>query len=583
MSRRTHVTRSVEETQALGEAIGATLSRRRGGGLHRRAGAGKTAFLQGLARGLGVTSAVTSPTFVLVNVYRGRVPVYHLDAYRTASLAEVQDLGFEEMRDGEGVTLIEWADRILPLLPGAHDRRAHPGPGRRAAADRRGGAGGSRVTPEPAAESTARRARVLLLVFAGFVVYGSFFPFSFHLDVDEVQRDLARFWGTLTLFDSRGRRLFSIADLVSNVLLGVPVGVLLVQGRVVGRGLVTRVVGVVAIETLFAGLVEVGQILAPTRTAALLDVLAQAAGALAGALTVHGLGAGAVQRVEARVSAIARGRPALVVAAILAALLAADALYPYALTLDVSTAWGNLRRSQLSPFTTFGRRFWGDILVERVLPYAALHVSVRLALGPGRDRAAAALPAWLLTTGWALALEAAKLCIVGRAPSVDNVILAALGGLLGVLAFAPLAGSAEARARGPARLAWLTGAHLTYRELAPFDWLWSADAVAAKAARIEWIPLASYFHADPQSALFDLVTKLAWSGFFGASLRAAGAPWPWALALGAVLEGLQVVQRSHVPALTDVLTIGAGAALGAAALGRHRRWRTNAAVSIAGH
>ena len=117
MSRRTHVTRSVEETQALGEVLGATLNAGAVVACIGELGAGKTAFLQGLARGLGVTSAVTSPTFVLVNVYRGRVPVYHLDAYRTASLAEVQDLGFEEMRDGEGVTLIEWADRILPLLP----------------------------------------------------------------------------------------------------------------------------------------------------------------------------------------------------------------------------------------------------------------------------------------------------------------------------------------------------------------------------------------------------------------------------------------------------------------------------------
>ena len=80
-------------------------------------GAGKTCFLQGLARGLGVTGDVTSPTFVLVNVYRGRLPVYHLDAYRTGSLTELVDLGVEEMLHGDGVTLIEWADKLLPLLP----------------------------------------------------------------------------------------------------------------------------------------------------------------------------------------------------------------------------------------------------------------------------------------------------------------------------------------------------------------------------------------------------------------------------------------------------------------------------------
>ena len=98
-------------------------------------GAGKTCFIQGLARGLGVTSDVTSPTFVLVNQYRGRLPVYHLDAYRTVSLTEVADLGIEEMLDGEGVTLIEWADKLLPLLPARTITVAHRRPRGRAAAD----------------------------------------------------------------------------------------------------------------------------------------------------------------------------------------------------------------------------------------------------------------------------------------------------------------------------------------------------------------------------------------------------------------------------------------------------------------
>jgi hypothetical protein len=312
------------------------------------------------------------------------------------------------------------------------------------------------------------------------------------------------------------------------------------------------------------------------------------AGALGGALVVHALGADAARRSEARLAALARERPALLVVAIVAALLAADALYPYAVTLDVSTAWDNLKRSQRQAFGSLARRGWGDLLVERALPYAALVMGVRLALGDpigGGAGARATARAWLLCTAWATALEGAKLFIVGRAPSVDNVILAALGGVVGALAFAPLAGSQEARVRGPALLAWLTGAHLVYRELAPFDWLGAAHQVAAKASRIEWIPLASYLHADPQSALLDLCGKLVWSGLFGAALRAAGAraPWAWGLALAAALESLQVLQCSHVPALTDVLTFGVGTALGAAVLGRYRRWRDAAAVSIGGH
>lgn len=114
---RALTSRSPAETQALGERLGARLERGAVVACTGELGAGKTCFLQGLARGLGVTSDVTSPTFVLINQYRGRLPVYHLDAYRTGSLTELVDLGLEEMLDGDGVTVIEWADKLRPLLP----------------------------------------------------------------------------------------------------------------------------------------------------------------------------------------------------------------------------------------------------------------------------------------------------------------------------------------------------------------------------------------------------------------------------------------------------------------------------------
>jgi len=115
--RRTLRSRTPAETQAIGERLGASLRPGAVVACTGELGAGKTCFLQGLARGLGVTGPVTSPTFVLVNQYRGRLPVYHLDAYRTGSLTELVDLGLEEMLHGDGVTVIEWADKLLPLLP----------------------------------------------------------------------------------------------------------------------------------------------------------------------------------------------------------------------------------------------------------------------------------------------------------------------------------------------------------------------------------------------------------------------------------------------------------------------------------
>lgn len=83
-------------------------------------GAGKTAFVQGFGRGLGVEGRITSPTFTLVHVYdNGRLPVHHLDVYRLDQLSEALDLGLAEMLEEGGVVLIEWGDAITPLLP--HD------------------------------------------------------------------------------------------------------------------------------------------------------------------------------------------------------------------------------------------------------------------------------------------------------------------------------------------------------------------------------------------------------------------------------------------------------------------------------
>jgi tRNA threonylcarbamoyladenosine biosynthesis protein TsaE len=111
------VTRSQEETEQLGAALARWLHPGDVVAITGPLGAGKTCFIRGLARGLGVSQPVASPTFVLVHQYRGRLPVYHLDAYRTTSLTEVLDLGFDEYVAGEGVTVIEWADTLRSILP----------------------------------------------------------------------------------------------------------------------------------------------------------------------------------------------------------------------------------------------------------------------------------------------------------------------------------------------------------------------------------------------------------------------------------------------------------------------------------
>ena len=113
----TIVCKSAEATRALAGEIACRAAPGTVIALSGDLGSGKTCFIQGLAAGLGVAGPVTSPTFIMIAEYAGRLPLYHVDLYRTASLAEIRGLGLEELLDGAGVTAIEWAEKAEPLLP----------------------------------------------------------------------------------------------------------------------------------------------------------------------------------------------------------------------------------------------------------------------------------------------------------------------------------------------------------------------------------------------------------------------------------------------------------------------------------
>jgi tRNA threonylcarbamoyladenosine biosynthesis protein TsaE len=128
------VTSSAEDTRKVAAALAELLAPGDVVSLTGDLGAGKTTFVQGAARGLGVTEQVSSPTFVLVREYRGDVPVCHIDVYRLDRLQEVIDLGFEDLLDPGSVIFVEWGDAIEPLLPDEHLRvelRTEEGDGRR--------------------------------------------------------------------------------------------------------------------------------------------------------------------------------------------------------------------------------------------------------------------------------------------------------------------------------------------------------------------------------------------------------------------------------------------------------------------
>ena len=111
-------TRSAVETYELGVQIGEKAKAGQVFTLVGDLGVGKTVFTQGLAKGLEIEEAISSPTFTIVQVYEeGRLPFYHFDVYRIGDLSEMDEVGFEDYVYGEGVSLIEWANLIDEILP----------------------------------------------------------------------------------------------------------------------------------------------------------------------------------------------------------------------------------------------------------------------------------------------------------------------------------------------------------------------------------------------------------------------------------------------------------------------------------
>ncbi|MDO5297266.1 MAG: tRNA (adenosine(37)-N6)-threonylcarbamoyltransferase complex ATPase subunit type 1 TsaE [bacterium] len=108
---------SAESTEALAEKLGELLQPGDCLAFYGDLGAGKTTFTKGLARGAGYTGAVSSPTFVLMHIYEGRVPIYHFDAYRLQSSADLYNIGADEYFEGDGAVCLEWSERAEDILP----------------------------------------------------------------------------------------------------------------------------------------------------------------------------------------------------------------------------------------------------------------------------------------------------------------------------------------------------------------------------------------------------------------------------------------------------------------------------------
>ncbi len=112
-----YYTHSERETEQIGERLARVLRAGDVVAMSGDLGAGKTVLIRGLARGLGVTARVTSPTYTIVNEYEGRLPLFHFDMYRLAGAEELYDIGWDDYLKRGGVCAVEWSERAEGLLP----------------------------------------------------------------------------------------------------------------------------------------------------------------------------------------------------------------------------------------------------------------------------------------------------------------------------------------------------------------------------------------------------------------------------------------------------------------------------------
>lgn len=114
------IVKNADETYRLGKYIGERLPRGSVLSLNGDLGAGKTHMTKGIAEGMGIKDYVTSPSFTILNIYDGVIPLYHFDVYRIDDIREMYEIGFDEYLYGNGVCVIEWGNMVKELLPENH-------------------------------------------------------------------------------------------------------------------------------------------------------------------------------------------------------------------------------------------------------------------------------------------------------------------------------------------------------------------------------------------------------------------------------------------------------------------------------
>ena len=400
-----------------------------------------------------------------------------------------------------------------------------------------------------------RLAQLSLLVWCLFILYGSFLPFRFDPTPDAIRRNLAQLRSDP--WHARAKRP-STVDLVSNIVLFLPFGFLLAgAGSDLGANpsWPRRLFRVAVAAVLFGSMVESAQLFFRGRTASLLDVAGNTMGAVIGGVTAWSVSRPFAQRWAREQIGRARRQPAYLGLVLLTLTLAAEAFYPFDITLDVSTVAQNVRQAQQRLLAPLGFRHWSDLVVDSVLAFALVIVLLY---------ALRVKYAWAATVVLAAGLQSGKLLFVGPVPNLEGALLGTLGASLGMWLRPNIAGASAGR-KGPALA--LASLLFVHAQLTPFDFKMTAAAVSTKAGRIEWVPLMDYYAADPRAALLDLWRKLLVAGYLGfcvasAAPRRPGAPLAVALVAGLLLEATQLLLASRVPSITDAVVCGLGGLAG---------------------
>ena len=414
---------------------------------------------------------------------------------------------------------------------------------------------------------------ILCLVYIFLLLYGSLMPFDFVATDDDVEVHLESAWRVWPFVS--GLRL-SGSDAVSNFLLYVPLGLLLVTRWRLGRGHLDILAVPVAAVTgaVLSIIVEKLQLHSMTRIASVQDVFLNTAGGLAGAIF------GAVWGPRGWVALVRwtrwrrQHRPISLVALGLLVVLMVDALLPLLPTLLLSQVWRNLKASHLLDVRGgFAQRPWHYWLVMKVLLYAVLAILL------GASSTKVGRKKWVRGAIVALCLatfvEACKPLIVSRSANVANVLTVMSGCVLGMVAGMVMTGRLSSRAALAVATA-VAGGFVVYLQLEPFAFAWDISAIRAQVpVGVGWLPLYHRATNARVEVVRVLVRTVMLSGLLaylidllgwwspGASRAGRAARGAIALGgLGLLLEICQFIIPPRMPLVTDVFFFALGGALG---------------------